>query len=431
MAISERDVATDEVAEEVEESNRERPWARYLEAALGLRNYWYPAFFSIELKEGETRAEEICGERIIFKRVNGEVYGVEDRCLHRGVTLSSRPECFTENTLTCWFHGFTYDVRDGKLVQILSQPGSQLIGKVGLKSYPIREAFRQVFVYIGDGEPVPFEEDLPEILQRALNGTDRRAFHPLVRVRIPSDWRTAMENGFDPAHVYGHRTATVREMQNSPLASYPDSNVLTFETRPGRAKTMFSNSSKWTRVWEAEVEGVMVSAGGSAERAATTQAQRDPDVQKQGGGAAHMPCLYEASGFPDGQQTHFEWYVPIDENHHMYTITQSVKVSSDEEEARFHQEADEKWGPLIWSQDPNIIGFNNYDAFGRAEVMHGYAKEDFWHKEYLFKPDFILTQWRMFVSKHARAIQRRTDMMPKAPQEPSVEVYNNVPGTIR
>jgi carbazole 1,9a-dioxygenase len=430
MTIDDVSIKND-VDESLERASEHRPWDRYLDMALGLRNYWYPAFFSHELAEGEVRMEEICGERIMFKRIDGKVYGVQDRCLHRGVAFSSRPECHSKNSLTCWFHGFTYDMRDGGLMAVLSQPDSALIRQVGLPTYETREAFRTVFVYIGDGEPRPFDEDLPRKLQLALNGEARRVFHPLVRVRIPCDWRLALENGFDPGHVYGHRFATVRKFQNAPLVRYPDRNSLRFEESPGVAKSMFTNNRTWTSVWSAEIEGVVVDAGGDPEAPDRRAGDSAPDVIEQGGGAAHLPCMYEASGFPDGKQTHFEWFVPIDEEHHMYTILQSVVVRSDEEEATFHREADEKWGPLVWSMVPEIEGFNNFDAFGRTEVMHGYNSEDFWHKEYFYKPDFILTQWRMFVSKHAREIQRRTDMQRRPPREPSTVVYHNQPGTIR
>ena len=93
-----------------------RPWRAYFEASLGFRNHWYPAFFSRQLAEGECRGQEMLGERILFKRIDGRVYAIEDRCAHRGVPLSVRPECYTKNTITCWYHGFTYDLRDGKLV---------------------------------------------------------------------------------------------------------------------------------------------------------------------------------------------------------------------------------------------------------------------------------------------------------------------------
>ncbi|HSX77305.1 MAG TPA: Rieske 2Fe-2S domain-containing protein, partial [Candidatus Saccharimonadia bacterium] len=144
----------DDVDGEVERGQRDKPWQRYLDAALGLRNYWYPVLFSHELKEGETRSETLLGERLFFKRINGTLYCVADRCLHRGVPFSARPECYTTHTLTCWFHGFTYDWRDGKLVEILSEADSALIGKVGLKVYPTFEQQQVIFVWIGDSAPV-------------------------------------------------------------------------------------------------------------------------------------------------------------------------------------------------------------------------------------------------------------------------------------
>ena len=322
----------------------------------------------------------------------------------------------------------TRHYRDGKLVQVLSQPGSQLIGQVGLKTYSIREEFRTVWVYIGDGNPVPFEEDLPPVLQRALSGEERRAFHPLVRVRIPCDWRLATENAFDPGHVYGHRTSAIAELRGIPIVTYPETNMTEYLEEPGVAKGMLlTGRPKWTQVWEAEVEGRIVV---KRERPDSPPVSPTPDGPPRPVGGPFLPCLYIAATFPDGKQSHFEWFVPVDEGHHMYTINQSMPVANDEEEERFHEEADSKWGPLVWSTDPDVVGFNNFDAFGRSEVMHGYNKEDFWHREYFYKPDFVLTQWRKFVVKHARGVQHRDDMQAKGVQEPSVEVYNNVPGTI-
>ena len=64
----------DDVHGEVERGQRDKPWQRYLDAALGPRNYWYPVLFSHELKEGETRPETLLGERLFFKRINDKVY---------------------------------------------------------------------------------------------------------------------------------------------------------------------------------------------------------------------------------------------------------------------------------------------------------------------------------------------------------------------
>src|SRR5262245_22730942 len=53
----ERERPSDDVHGEVERGQRDKPWQRYLDATLGLRNYWYPVLFSHELPEGETRPE--------------------------------------------------------------------------------------------------------------------------------------------------------------------------------------------------------------------------------------------------------------------------------------------------------------------------------------------------------------------------------------
>src|SRR5207237_4925992 len=119
------------------------------------RNHWYPALVSHELAEGEVKGANLLGERIAFKRVDGRVYALEDRCAHRGVRFSARPECYTKHTITCWYHGFTYDVRDGRLETIVTDPESALIGKVRLRAYPVEERQGLVFVFVGDLDPAP------------------------------------------------------------------------------------------------------------------------------------------------------------------------------------------------------------------------------------------------------------------------------------
>ena len=112
---------------------------------------------------------------------------------------------------------------------------------------------------------------------------------------------------------------------------------------------------------------------------------------------------------------HFEWYVPVDEEHHMYMITQSKYCETEEEERQFHEECDNFLGPLVWQRpgqgqtdypgDGPTWGFNNFDAFGREQMEHVYAKENWWRRERLYRPDYIIVQWRMLVSRHARGVQ--------------------------
>ncbi|MGH7966847.1 MAG: Rieske 2Fe-2S domain-containing protein, partial [Candidatus Binatia bacterium] len=114
-------------------------WRPYLEAKLGFRNHWYPALFGHELEGDEPKAVKLLGEPIILRRVDGRVYALEDRCAHRRVRFSAKIECYTKDTITCWYHGFTYNFTDGKLIEVLTEPGCALVGKMSLKTYPIRE----------------------------------------------------------------------------------------------------------------------------------------------------------------------------------------------------------------------------------------------------------------------------------------------------
>ncbi len=52
---------------------KRKAWQPYVDATLGLSNYWYPAFFSPGLAEGEIKGQVILGEKIVFKRVDGRV----------------------------------------------------------------------------------------------------------------------------------------------------------------------------------------------------------------------------------------------------------------------------------------------------------------------------------------------------------------------
>ncbi|MDE2766213.1 MAG: Rieske 2Fe-2S domain-containing protein [Chloroflexota bacterium] len=432
-----REAEEAQLGESVEAYERQKPWERYIDAEMGLRNYWYPALFSHELKEGEIQTATICGERLLFKRIDGVVYCVEDRCVHRGVAFSAQPECYTKNTITCWLHGFTYDWRDGNLVQVISEPGGAIIGKASIKSYHMREMNRTIFVYIGDGEPVSPDEDLPPEFMKAVRGERRIAFHPLVRVLIPCNWRPAVENGFDPGHVYGHRGSDIvqRGYFPVPLGFYAATkDQIKLEEREGRTKGIILQHTQFTLVWEAEIEGQRLQAKAATEAAPPPQNYSADIVGGEyGGGAWYMPCTMEGIGFPQPSMIHYEWYVPVDADHHMYTILQAAYVDTDEDEERFHVECEEKWGPLVWSTPGSgVEGFNNFDAFGRAEIHHAYRREGWWRRERMYKPDYALTQWRMLVSKHARDIQpREGDWTPRPAPEHYEVKFVDTPGQVR
>jgi phenylpropionate dioxygenase-like ring-hydroxylating dioxygenase large terminal subunit len=178
-----------------------RAWPVYRSAAAGLRNYWYPVMFSKDLKS-KPKPWTLCGEKLFLIRHAGRAYALHDRCPHRGVPLSYG-RCEAPGTISCVYHGWTYDIPTGDLVAVLTDgPNSPIVGKrnVTVKTYPVEERAGIVFVYVGDQPPPPVEADIPEEVLRPntiVAGWFREK---------KGNWRFALENGFDEGHAnYLHR----------------------------------------------------------------------------------------------------------------------------------------------------------------------------------------------------------------------------------
>ena len=374
-----------------------KPWQPYLEASLGFRNHWYPALFSKQLAEGECLGQELLGERILFKRIDGKVYAIEDRCAHRGVQLSRRPECHSKNTISCWYHGFTYDLRTGGLVAIITDPESPLIGNLSVKSYPIEERKNLVFIFIGDETPHALGLDLqPGFLDDDLaiypNGD-----HEIVK----SNWRLAAENGVDASHIYIHRNSGLinATRKQLPLASYFTTREGMVIDKDGAPKGVLKGAGRRTSVWETEIEGVKVTSqyrpGAESSMANVTDT------------SLWLPCGLKVDPFPTSDCIQFEWYVPQDAESHHYVVTWGRRVKSEAQVAQFVREMDAVWKDMV------VNKFNNEDVIAREAMQRFYAEEDGWNREYLYRPDVVITEWRKLASKHNRGIQKKPGARPK------------------
>jgi phenylpropionate dioxygenase-like ring-hydroxylating dioxygenase large terminal subunit len=136
--------------------------------AFGYRNYWYPAIRSRELRKKPV-CVKLLGENVVLFRHarTGVAIAMDDRCPHRKASLALGRSYFP-GTISCSYHGWTFDA-DGKLVAVLSEgPSCPLVGKVLQKIYPVREFRDLVWIWIGERDPVPLEEDLPPELRDQL-----------------------------------------------------------------------------------------------------------------------------------------------------------------------------------------------------------------------------------------------------------------------
>src|SRR3546814_349926 len=191
---------------------------------------------------------------MLLNRVEGRIFAIKDRCLHRGVTLSDRIECYSKQTISCWYHGWTYRWDSGKLVDILTNPKSVQIGRHALKTYHVEEVQGVVFVYVGDGEPHALLEDVPPGFldaDRAIEGQHRL---------VAANWRMGAENGFDAGHVFIHKSSILLDGNDIalPLGFAPgDADQLTrSEITPGAPIGVFDLLGEHSvPVFEGVVEG--------------------------------------------------------------------------------------------------------------------------------------------------------------------------------
>lgn len=128
---------------------------------LGLREYWYPALPARRVPRRKPFYWRMLGEEIAFFRdKDGNVAAVTDVCPHRGASMSEG-FCFYKGTISCPYHGATFD-RSGECKAFLPEgPDSKMEGNLRIRTYPTRTLRGWVFIWMGTSEPVAIERDVP------------------------------------------------------------------------------------------------------------------------------------------------------------------------------------------------------------------------------------------------------------------------------
>jgi phenylpropionate dioxygenase-like ring-hydroxylating dioxygenase large terminal subunit len=364
-------------------------WPAYEAAVLGLRNYWYPVLWSSQLGRRPVGIT-LLGERVMLLRDRGTAYALHDRCPHRGVPLSCGVQEFP-GTISCVYHGWTYALDSGDLCAAITDgPDSPIVGKVRVKTYPVRERLGLVWVFVGDdgAEPPPVEADIPEeLLGRELTVGGR-----IVAGRA-GNWRLAAENGFDEGHAkFLHRSSLWAGFRQLPV--WNQTRVVT--TPDGRWITRRQEAVHW----EAEFPGL----GPWSQRrwwkrtqtAATPTAARrtDPTIaslQLPGKASVRLPYILRIA-YP--QYIHYEWAVPEDADHHRY-VQLLVSFKGGLSRRRFQAAY---LAYIRWAFHGQFTG---QDAW-MVDVMDA-------PPERLYRPDVSITEWRKLVERDSRRSNPRAE----------------------
>ena len=367
-----------------------REWRPYYEAKLGFRNHWYPALFSIDIAEGETKQSKLLGEDLILRRIDGKVYCIKDQCLHRGVPLSQKIECYTKDTITCWYHGWTYQWADGKLCDILTDPASRLIGTRTIKTYPVEEAKGLVFVFVGDMETPPaLSTDVPP----GFLDEDRAAYG--IRRLVGSNWRLGAENGFDTTHIFIHKDSPLIPAVDAgiPLgfgSVGPTSDFEIHEDPSAPIGVVDHMMQHYRPIMVATIAGkevLSIKAPTGSHRTIHTV-------------SLWLPGILSVENHPEADMIQYEFYVPYDADNHMYyQVIEKLNVHDHKEALAFHAKCKAFYEPMA------LHGFNDDDIWAREAMQKFYDDDRGWLEEQLFEQDRNLIAWRKLASRYNRGVQ--------------------------
>lgn len=378
----------------------------YKDAAWGFVNHWYPALFSEELPEKHVEGIQICGKQIVLRRIKGKIFALKDQCVHRGVRLSAKPMCFNDETISCWYHGFTFDLESGDLTTIVGNPDDPLIGTTGITTYPVEEINGMIFVFVREDD-FP-DEDVPPLahdLPVRFPENSERFDHPLwpaapsllddnamclgMHRTGESNWRIACENGFDNAHILVHKDNTIVQAMNwvLPLGIRPKSDdcITLIEDEDGPKGLMqWLFTDRWEPILENKELNVKVEGMNS-------RLYRTSVV---------LPGVLLVENWPEEHIAQYEWYVPItDDTYEYWEVLVKICPTEKEKEA-FQYRYNRVFKPLC------LHGFNDCDLYAREAMEEFYADGTGWDDEQLMETDVSPITWRKLTSRHNRGIAK-------------------------
>ncbi|MGB7037851.1 MAG: Rieske 2Fe-2S domain-containing protein [Xanthobacteraceae bacterium] len=164
-------------------------------AGAFLRNAWYVAAWADELDGGRLVPRTIMNEPVVlYRKENGEVAAIEDRCAHRFAPLSLG-KIVGGDRIQCPYHGLEFD---GSGACVRNPHGAKTIpSRARVKSYPAVEKHKAVWLWMGAAPPdatkIPDFSVLDDV--PALHTTKRDS------IVIKANYQLIVDNLLDLSHT--------------------------------------------------------------------------------------------------------------------------------------------------------------------------------------------------------------------------------------
>ena len=249
-----------------------------------LRRYWMPIAGVSEFEQRSTKPVRLLGEDLVLYKDLSGAYGLVDRrCAHRRADLAYG--MVEQHGLRCNYHGWCFN-QSG---QCVSQPFEDTCfpernakERVRIKAYPVQAKGGMLWAYLGP-QPAPLLPDWEAFSWP--NG-----FAQVVISELPCNWFQCQENSIDPVHFEWMHENWGKRLRTGDTTLGPTHLKLDFDE--------FEHGFVYRRVKE------------------------DTDENDDAWTIGRV-CLWP-NGFFLGE--HFEWRVPIDDEHTLSVTWKYTRV---------------------------------------------------------------------------------------------------------
>lgn len=175
-----------------------------------LRNAWYVAMRSAELRQEMARVTLLGEDIVLYRRRDGQAVALENACPHRKLPLSAGT--LVEDRIVCGYHGLTFEA-SGACVAAPTQ--GRIPPSARVHSYPVAERWGMVWLWMGALEQA--DEDL--IVDIAHHDDDSWNLTGGGPMDCACNYLYLTDNLLDPSHVaWVHKTSFAASgTQDTPL----------------------------------------------------------------------------------------------------------------------------------------------------------------------------------------------------------------------
>ena len=158
-----------------------------------IKNAWYVACWSDDVKKGEMFHRKLLDELVVFyRKEDGTAVALQDRCPHRFIPLHLGT--VRGDSIECAYHGLTFDC-SGKCVKNPHGDG-KIPAAAKVRSYPVADKHGMVWIWMGRQEADPARIPDYSVLEADAGFATSRGY-----LHIDANYELMAENLLDLSHI--------------------------------------------------------------------------------------------------------------------------------------------------------------------------------------------------------------------------------------